>query len=100
MIQVGDEIKWNLPIGGYLTYKVLAIDLTRPTAKFLFTNGLPSIEIDNQVLIQWFDFETNCYKETWAYNYQALNDQVVLGRIKIVKRLGLPYTELKKFSFV
>jgi len=40
MIQVGDEIKWNLPIGGYLTYKV-CVDIISDTRKPSFYPPTP-----------------------------------------------------------
>ena len=93
MIQVGDEIKWNAPIGSYITYKVLVIDPNRPP-----NTSHPTFSFDEQVLLQWND--DGRLRTIWAYNYQALNHLYLIGKVKIVKRFGLPYTELKKFSFV
>lgn len=90
-LQIGDEIKWNLPLHAHVpSSKILDIDTSRPPTNI---NGH---FLDNHVLVQFIIDKKPI--EIWAYNYDILNQQLALGKISIIKQHNFPY--IKRFSFL
>lgn len=90
-IQVGDKIKWNVPIGGDTIYTVIKIDTSRPH-KLVGTHSFPQ-----EILFQWQ--EGGYIMHVWGHSYDAFNEALNQNKIIRVGSLLEPIQKLSRINF-
>jgi len=89
-LQIGDKIRWNVPLGSGVVYTVLDIDTSRPTVR------MGNNTLKNEILLQWDqDGQTT---QLWGYDYHSLNQNLNKGGITILNPRVEPFKYLKKFT--
>jgi hypothetical protein len=89
-LQIGDKIKWNVPIGGGEVYTILDIDTSRPTVR------VGNHTLKKEILFQWD--QDGRTVQRWGHDYHGLNQNLNKGGIIILNPRVEPVKWIKKFT--
>lgn len=90
-LQIGDKIRWNVPVGGDTVYTIIDIDTNREPRR------VSEYEFHEHILFEWEDYFGNKMMG-WGHSYDELNKLLNKGGVNIVYRSIEPVRELKKFK--
>lgn len=90
-IQVGDKIRWNVPIGGDTIYTILAIDTSRPYQL------VGDLSFPQEILFQWQD-NSGFTSQTWGGSEQTVNEALNQNNIIRVGSILQPLQKLPTFD--